>query len=313
MKKIDLGKTSEKIKVSLAIDEDIFRLIEDSLAGFKTISLLSRKGYELKALKEEKAETTFSAILNRSEFITQIIYAMQDDKAFVLSNTAYSMNELTQLLDKIAFASFYDYYMDLTKYYGLKDLSEFSFLNKETIEEIRPLSVKETVSVLDRSIRSLAQGKSTSYLKKYIDLYMEGDDDYYVDNTRINEFEFLYSVTLSPEDTNDYVPHEFLLEPQSFEVLIPEIRDRAQRILDQLEQDAKNEYEKRREYDIELTFDDVKKTLIDSKFNEITDTIAAKHISNELIVKILRNRLFGEKNTHFVHIFESYVRIILNL
>lgn len=311
MKKIDLGKTSEKIKVSLAIDEDIFRLIEDSLAGFKTISLLSRKGYELSALKEEKVDASFSAILNRSEFISQIIQAMQDEKSFMLGEVAYSMKDLALFLDRIAFASLFDYYLDLSRYFGFPKISDLKFLNNEFIETMRSMTLKETIQEIANAANGQEYAKRPN-LKKYINLYTESDEKFWDDMEALKEQPFMFCENPIMSSDADYVPYEFILEAQSFDVLIPEISNRAEQILNQIAKDARLELVRTKGDVSDESVDEVRRGMIEDRFQEIVKKVALSNVSNELIAKILRNRLYDEKNTHFVHIFENYVQAILD-
>lgn len=330
MKKIDVSKSYEKVKVSLALDKEIIDLVDNSLIGFKLINLLSKEHDDIKNFMSVKNEPSYKSILNRSDFLVRILDVIKEEKLFAVNGTDYSLEELVLIGDEISFNSMFDFYIDLTQLFTPINLGKI--LN-ETVNEIRNLSLTETLEHLTKPFylnldKPLLYGTYEEAISGKQD---EEDtipwsqlDGMFFDIDSINTIFTLPLISLfSHHDSQEAgMPWSSVLQTkfginkgEIIKDIETKLITRTNNIMNLHKKsynlneiyktsDEMDFYARKNNYTWELHSDitnELKKTIIfivKNLYNDIPDLLK---------VMILRNYLFGETHRYNVHIFEKYL------
>lgn len=318
MKKIDVLKTNEKVKVSLALDVETYELIENSLAGFKLISMLAKSGANTDLLKSKTGESIYSSVTNRSDFMAQIIQTISEEKIFILDKVEYSLNDMTQIFDDLVLASKFNFYVNIPALFSFKDLEHHQFLTSDNIEKMRRMSLKETHNYFfkqfDRSdlnyILDFAQSltKNTENINKVYTLS-------------------LVTIDLNKQFSNDYILYKEE-DPKNYDAYISLSDLEDIEPIDTLTIIEKRNSEMMYQFDRETsTFTDKNQTTSDKfvesyikkqeflllKYYEMLMVIMNQPLSEMTTIRILRNQLYAEHNLELKNLLEVYIENKLNL
>lgn len=337
MKKIDVFKSYEKVKVSLALEKQVLDLVDESLVGFKLVNMLGRESDNTIESLSLKNESAYKSILNRSEFISKILDTISDSKLFLINGEEYSLKQLSVLGDDIALASYFDTYTNITKFFRILNPHR---LKEHKFQKMRNMNVEETLEYLkygDEEIqnRILQIEEKDEFFRSIEEIGIRSEElellDKFeftlVDNDTYDQLRYLGFLSFGPERDDGIADIDFLREGIQFENadLLSELLHKRQII----ESELKNQHSKKSTLKYkaskleDIIYDHEKylyswkvNNILFDKLDEMIKTIVnymENDLSDILKTKIIRNLFYQENNIEMINIFEMYLISKFNL
>ncbi|MBS3972915.1 MAG: hypothetical protein KGZ84_07860 [Erysipelotrichia bacterium] len=325
MKKINVSKSYEKVKVSLAIEKEILELLDNALFGFKLVNMLAQEKENLVDFLSSKNEAQYKSIFNRSELLSKILETISKEKLFVVNNQDYSLKDLSEIGDEIAFNSMFDIYVDMTQLFNISNLGSFK---EKAMNDIKDLTVEQTFEYLRRR-RGFGEVKySIITSKKGLDdtseITWDHLDDMYLNIDNLNTEKVFSSYSLFSESFESKSGFQWsdtllILFGSNKNEKISDVETKIEFQLKQIQNLYKktvniNEvYKKSEEMDFLMKsnyYSWEMQSKLSDRLAELTIFAAKgiyKDIPDLLKVKILRNHLFDEGHRYHVHLFEQYL------